>query len=227
MAFWPVVASSTSSTSCGAPSICLADDAVDLLQLAHQVGLRVQPAGGVHDQHVELPGLGLLAGVVGHAGRVAALLVLDDLAAEPLAPDGQLLDGGRPEGVAGRHHHLLAFFLAAPGQLGDGRRLARAVDAGHHDHRRPGRVVVQPALGASSSVLELLLDERLHVAGDFLVQERLADALDDLGGGGGADVGQVEPFLQLVEEVAIDPAAQAEQRGDARRRRCGSWPGPV
>ena len=94
------------------PSMLLADHAVDLLQLAHQVGLRVQPAGGVHDQHVEAAGLGLFAGVVGHAGRVAALLVLDDLAAEPLAPDGQLLDGGRPEGVAGGHHHLLAVVLA-------------------------------------------------------------------------------------------------------------------
>ncbi len=74
IAFWPLVASSTSSTSCGAPSICLADDAVDLLQLAHQVRLRVQPAGGVHDQDVEAAGLRLLAGVVGHGGGVAALL---------------------------------------------------------------------------------------------------------------------------------------------------------
>ena len=113
MAFWPVVASSTSSTSCGAPAICLVDDAVDLLQLAHQVRLRVQPAGGVHDEHVEAARLGLLAGVVGHAGRVAALLVLDDLAADPLAPDGQLLDGRGAEGVAGGDHHLLALLPGA------------------------------------------------------------------------------------------------------------------
>src|SRR5438132_6188857 len=45
--------------------------------------------------------LGPLAGVEGHAGRVAPLLVLDDVAAEPLAPDGQLLDRRRPERVAG------------------------------------------------------------------------------------------------------------------------------
>jgi len=54
------------------------------------------------------PGLG--AGVEGDAGRVAAALVLDNLAAQPLAPDGELLDGGGAEGVAGGHHHLLLLF---------------------------------------------------------------------------------------------------------------------
>ena len=51
-----------------------ADHAANLFQLAHQVGLRVQSAGRVDDQHVEAACPGLLAGVVGHAGRVAALL---------------------------------------------------------------------------------------------------------------------------------------------------------
>ena len=63
--------------------------------------------------------------------------------------------------------------------------------------------------------LQLLLDEGLHVAGDFLVEEGLADALDDLAVVVGADVGQVEPLFQLGEEILIDPAAQPEQRGDA------------
>ena len=40
----PVVASSTSSTSCGAPGELLADDAMQLLQFLHQIVLGVQPA---------------------------------------------------------------------------------------------------------------------------------------------------------------------------------------
>src|SRR5262249_36537257 len=56
----------------------------------------------------------------------------------------------------------------------------------------------------------------LDVAADLLVEERLADAFDDLAGGVGADVGQIEFLLQLGQEIAIDPAAQPKQRGDAR-----------
>ena len=70
IAFWPLVASSTSRTSCGAPGILRCDDVADLLQLAHQVGLGVQPAGGVDDQDVDAAGQGAVAGVVGDARRV-------------------------------------------------------------------------------------------------------------------------------------------------------------
>src|SRR5262249_23256910 len=58
----------------------LGDDAVDLLQLAHEVSLGVQPAGGIDDQHVELARLGLVAGVVSDAGGGGALGVLYDVA---------------------------------------------------------------------------------------------------------------------------------------------------
>src|SRR5438477_396430 len=67
----------------------LGHDAANLVQLLHQMGLRVQPARGIDDQHVELAGDRLLAGVVSDAGGIAALGVLDDLAAEPFAPDGE------------------------------------------------------------------------------------------------------------------------------------------
>ena len=71
------------------------------------------------------------------------------------------------------------------------------------------------ALGGEE-VAELLLDVGLHVAGDFLVEEGLADVTDDLADGGDAEVGEVEAFFQLGEEILIDLAADAEQRGDAR-----------
>src|SRR5207249_1929458 len=47
------------------------------------------------------------------------------------------------------------------------------------------------------------------------VQERLPHALDDLRRRGGADVSQKELALEFVEEVLVNPAAQAEQLGDA------------
>src|SRR5438270_872094 len=80
--------------------------------------------------------------------------------------------------------------------LGDARRLARAVDAGDHDHGRPAGGVADALVGRRQQRLELVLDEDLDVAGDLLVEERLADALDDLAGGGGADVGEVEALLE-------------------------------
>src|SRR6266511_1782346 len=86
----------------------LADDAIDLLQLAHQVCLRVQSAGGVNDQNVKVARLRLLAGIVGDAGRIAALLALDDLAAGAFDPDGQLLDRRGAERIAGGDQYLLA-----------------------------------------------------------------------------------------------------------------------
>ena len=50
--FWPVVASTVSSVSCGAPGSWLLDHAADLAELGHQVVLRVQAAGRVDDHDV-------------------------------------------------------------------------------------------------------------------------------------------------------------------------------
>ncbi len=74
--FWPVVASMVSSTSCGAPSSLLADHAVDLAQLLHQVVLGVQPPGGIDDDHVAAAGLGRGHRVEGHRGRVGTRLAM-------------------------------------------------------------------------------------------------------------------------------------------------------
>ena len=212
MAFCPVVASSTSSTSCGRPSICLpttrrifSSSRIRWVCVCSRPAVSTMSTSKPRAWAFSQASWATLAGI-------AALLALDDLAAEPLAPDGQLLDGRGPEGVAGGHHHLLAVVLEALGQLGDRGRLARAVDAGDHDDGRPGGVEANAGLVGEQLLLELLLDERLDVAGDLLVEERLADAIDDVGGGAGADVGEVEALLQLGEEVLIDLALEAEQR---------------
>ena len=50
----------------------LVDDAADLGQLAHQVVLGLEAAGGVDDEDVELAGDGGVAGVEGDGGGVGA-----------------------------------------------------------------------------------------------------------------------------------------------------------
>ena len=85
---------------------------------------------------------------------------------------------------------------------------------------------MNPGVSAREQLAELLLDERLDVAGDLLVEERLPDALDDLGRGLRADVGEVEPLFELVEELLIDLALAAEQVEDAGEDARASWPAP-
>ena len=53
-AFCPTVASSTSSTACGAAGVDLLHHPHDLLELVHQHRLVLQAAGGVDEQHVDL-----------------------------------------------------------------------------------------------------------------------------------------------------------------------------
>ena len=55
---------------------------------------------------------------------------------DALAPDLELLHGGRAERVARSEQHLLAVGLQLGGELADGGRLADAVHADHEDHRR-------------------------------------------------------------------------------------------
>ena len=135
--FWPVVASTVSSVSCGALGHLLADDAADLAQLGHEVVLVVQPPGRVDDDDV---GAALAAagdGVERDRPGIGPLRAGDDLAAGALRPALELLDGGGAEGVGGAEHDVEAeLALQVPGELADRRRLAGAVDADGHDHRR-------------------------------------------------------------------------------------------
>ena len=71
--FWPVVASTVSSVSCGAPSQLLADHAADLGELGHQVVLGVQAPGGVDDHDVGAALAALRDRLEGDRARVRAL----------------------------------------------------------------------------------------------------------------------------------------------------------
>ena len=91
----------------GRPGMTAAHDPVNLVQFVHKIGLGMQAAGGVADDHVHFPRAGGIQGVEEDGGGVRPGLLLDDLRPHPVRPDLQLLDGRRPEGIPGYQEHLL------------------------------------------------------------------------------------------------------------------------
>src|SRR5690554_5695011 len=78
------------------------DDALDLAELTHEVGLVLQAPGGVDEDDVRPGGVPGLHGVEGDGGRVGALAVRAHGGdAHALAPGLQLVGGRRAEGVGG------------------------------------------------------------------------------------------------------------------------------
>ena len=147
--FWPVVASTVISVSCGASGICLVITRRTLTSSSIRFVLRVQAAGGVDDHDV---GAALAAagdGVEGDRAGIGALGALDELDVGALGPALELLDGGGAERVGGADDDLLAERVAqVPGELADRGRLAGAVDADDEDHRRIGADVDRVVAGA-------------------------------------------------------------------------------
>ena len=183
-----------------------ADDAVNLLELLHEVGLRLQAACCVDDQHVDLARDGCLDGVEGDSRRVGSLLVLNDGHARALAPDLELVDGRRAEGVGRGEQDRLALALVVGGELADRRRLARAVDADDEQDRRPLLGDARRILARRQDLDNLLLQERLEVFRrvDLLLLDALAHGRHELVRRLDADVRHDERLLELVEQVIVD-----------------------
>ena len=76
-------------------------------------------------------------GLEGDGRGVAALGAADDLDADPLAPGGELVDGGGAEGVGRAEHDRLVLGDEDPRDLADGGGLAGAVDADDEDDAGP------------------------------------------------------------------------------------------
>ena len=181
------------------------DDAGDLVELVHQVLLVVEPSGGVHQDDVAVPGLGGAHRVKDHRGGVGTFVLLDDLHPRPLGPDGELVGGGGPEGVAGAEEDLLPLSLQGGGQFADGGGLAHAVDPDEEDHRGAGGEV-QALVSHCQHVLEHPAQTVPHL---LLVLELLAlhpalELLHRLEGGVHTHVGQDEGLLQLIVKVVVD-----------------------
>ena len=106
--------------------------------LGHQALVHRGAAGGVEHHHVEPAETG---GVHGALGDLHRRLAGDDrqaLHADLLGQHRELLHGGRAARVEGGEQHLALLAVGeAPGDLGGGRGLARALQADHQD--RGGR----------------------------------------------------------------------------------------
>ena len=113
---------------------------VHLAQFLHQVGLGVQPAGGVDDQDIGATRLAGLIGVKGDCAGVTTGFVPYNIYADLPAQDFQLLGGSGPESVRRAQDDFLSFLCEMMGQLGDAGGLAHSVDAHHQYHIRPGNL---------------------------------------------------------------------------------------
>ena len=110
--------------------------AADLVQLRHQVALRVEPPRGIDEHNIGAASHGGLARVERDRRGVSTIALCDEADAEPFRPHSQLVHRGRPEGIRGRDQDLLAPIQMQAGQLGDRCGLARAIDA--NDEHHPG-----------------------------------------------------------------------------------------
>src|SRR4051812_46102470 len=111
-------------------------DTANLAQLFHQVGLGVEPPGGVGEHEVGVLRARVLHGVEDHGARVATLVAAHDGGTRALGPQSELLGSGGAERVAGRHHDRASVRDLALRDLADGRRLADTVHPDEQPHVR-------------------------------------------------------------------------------------------
>ena len=202
-ASWPVIASTTSRTTCGRTAL------LDPRQLLHQRLVDVQAAGGVDDQHVLAVARGLVERPAGDVDRVLVGALLVDGGAGLAADLDELLDRGGPVDVAGRDGDRGAVLLVQHlGQLGRRGRLARALQAGHQDDRRRARREGQPGRGAAHQRGQLLVDD----LDDLLAGVELLADLD-------AQAALLHGRRELLDDLEVDVGLEQREADLAHRAR--------
>ena len=200
----------------------LGDHALDLLQLLHQVRLRRQPARGVDEDDVAAARLAGDDGIEAHSGRIAAFLADDlDPAGRPaaagragaLGPRQQLLARRGAEGVGGGEQDLLIRVDEVARELADARRLARAVDADDHDHRRRLRADDERPLERLEQLLDAARQQpaRRGRVANMRARDAPLQLVEQIDGGLGTGVGlqqrDLEVFVELVADLGADESA--------------------
>ena len=203
-ASWPVIASTTSRTTCGVHAL------LDVGQLGHQRLVDVQAAARVDDQHVLAVALGLVERPAGDLDRVLVGALLVDGRAGLGADLDELLDGGRAVDVAGRDGDGGAVLLACSSlrQLGGGGRLAGALQARHQDHRRRARREAQAGGGAAHQRGQLLVDD----LDDLLAGVELALDLDP-------ERALLDRARELLDDLEVDVGLEQREADLAHRPR--------
>src|SRR5438445_6287659 len=117
------------------------DDAMDLVQLLHEVVLRVEPASGVDQEVTGISGLSSDNGVVGHRRGISAVFGSDDRNVNALAPKFDLFDGGGAKCVASSEEDRLLSRLEQVSKFSGGGGFAGPVHADNRDDGEAGRIV--------------------------------------------------------------------------------------
>ncbi|CAM2148209.1 hypothetical protein PT2222_10431 [Paraburkholderia tropica] len=183
----------------------LADHALDLLELIHQMELRGQAAGRVGHHHVDAARARRVHGVEDHRGRVAAFL-LHDRHVVALAPDGELLARGGAERVAGGQQHALVEALQMLGELADAGGLARAVHARDHHDERLRAAQHQRLFERLEQVDQQLTQRGFHLLrfGQAFGAHLLAQRFEQIFGGVDTRVRHQQRGFQLLVEIVVD-----------------------
>ena len=143
-------------------------DQQDLLRLQRRLHARhllhhrlvdVEAAGRVQDHDVVTILRGVLHGRARDSHRVLLVAQGEDGRLDLLPHHLKLLDGARAIDVAGGQQRAPALLAQQVGELGAVRRLAAALEADQHDHRRRARREVDPGLLAAQDRRQLLVDD--------------------------------------------------------------------
>ena len=183
------------------------DPAIDHRELAHQLGIDVQPAGRVENHHVGAGLLGLLHRGLAQRHGILRPQVGIDRQAELLAEHLQLLDGRRALQVGGHQHRLPAVQLEQPPELAAGGRLAGALQSAEHQHR-DAAAEMQRMVDRPHQVDQLLMDDVDQLLGgierfeDRFADGLLADPVHEVLDHRQADVGLEQGPLDQLEAFA-------------------------
>jgi hypothetical protein len=198
------------------------EHALHLLELIHEMRLGMEPAGGVGNQHIDVPRAGCLQGVEYDRGRLGAGLLRNDRHPIAFGPDRELFARGRAKGISRGQHDRASLGEQPMCQLADGGGFARTVDAHHQDHVRLDRRVDQQRSFDRRQDLDHRLaqgaEQRVHIV-ELLARHAAAQFIEDARRRFHPDIRRDQARFQVVEDLRIDLAA-GQQFLDVRGEPC-------
>lgn len=191
------------------------EDAVELLELLHEVLFSVEASSGIDDEGVGVTGGGSADGVVTDGGGVGTVGAGDDRGMESFAPEFELFDGGGAEGIAGGEDGGEVLLLEVVGEFGGGGGFSGAVDA---DDRDDGELVGEEFEGGIELVeafFDLGTGELEDIdAGFALGFEGLAGGGDDGVGDGESEVSAEEGGFEFLECIGGEFGGAGDDSAD-------------
>src|SRR3954449_7339383 len=234
-ASWPIIASTTNSTSSGctasrmSAACCMSSASMPSRPAVSTTttSCMVRRGGGVGGAARRTRGpAGVVDGVGRDTHRVAdavARLGREDVDPGLARDDRELVDRVGPLQVGGHEQRRVALRLEPAAELAGERRLTGALQTGEHDHRRRRLGVAQPAGLAAEDLDELLVDDlddllrRVQRLGDIRPAGALLDRVDEHPYDGQGDVGLEQRDADLARrrvDVGVGQPTLAPEAGE-------------